>query len=192
MSSDDLDFMDMMMGEGVTPAKQSDKADLIGHQDKRGDAGLKERRHAAEGDVHESLSTQQVVLLHPFDPLEWKRDGVQDGVYRNVRLGKYQSDARLDLHKKSPTQALDELLGFITECSGFGIRSVVVSHGRGSHEDAPGNVMRSYLNQWLPLIPEVMAFHSAQKQHGGLGATYILLRKNETQRRDNWEKHQKR
>lgn len=192
MSTNDLDFMDMMMGEGVTPSKPSDKADLAGHNDKRGDACLKERRQAAEGEVHEGLSTEQVSLLHPFDPLEWKRDGVQDGVYRNVRLGRYQSDARLDLHKKTPAQALDELIGFIAECSKFGIRSVVISHGRGNHESAAGNIMRSYLNQWLPHIPEVMAFHSAQKHHGGLAATYVLLRKNETQRLENWEQHQKR
>ena len=192
MSTDDLDFLDMMKGEGVTPVRTTERADLSGHAQKRGDAGLKARRESALGEVHEGMSTEEVQLLHPFDPLAWKRDGIQDGVYRNVRLGRYQSDARLDLHKKTPAQALEELIGFVTECSEFGIRSVVISHGRGKHEEAAGNVMRSYLNQWLPQVPEVMAFHSAQKQHGGLGATYVLLRKNDNQRLENWEKHQKR
>lgn len=192
MASDDLDFTDLMMGEGVTPNKNDDRVDLDQQRVKRGDASLEERRKSAQGQAQDGLSTQHVELLNPFDPVEWKRDGVQDGVYRNVRLGKYQIDARLDLHKRTVPQALDELVGFIKECTRFGIRSVLVNHGRGNNEKAAGNIMRSYLNQWLPQMPEVMAFHSAQKQHGGLGATYILLRKNETQRQENWEKHQKR
>jgi len=38
----------------------------------------------------------------------------------------------------------------------------------------------------------VMAFHSAQRHHGGLGAVYVLFKKSEKARLENWEKHQKR
>lgn len=192
MAADDLDFTNLMLGEGVTPVAVEKRADLGVASDKRDVQQLDARRMAAEGEAQEGLSTQHTALVNPFDPLEWKRDGVQDGVYRNLRLGKYQIDARLDLHKKTVARALDELVGFVQECSHFGIRTVLISHGRGQSADAPPNLLRSFLNQWLPQLPEVMAFHSAQKQHGGLAATYVLLRKNEAQRLDNWEKHQKR
>ena len=45
---------------------------------------------------------------------------------------------------------------------------------------------------WLPQISEVLAFHSAQRHHGGTGAVYILLKKSDTKRKENLEKHQRR
>ena len=37
----------------------------------------------------------------------------------------------------------------------------------------------------------VQAFHSAQPQHGGTGAAYVLIRKSEEQKRENREKFSK-
>jgi hypothetical protein len=37
----------------------------------------------------------------------------------------------------------------------------------------------------------VLAFHSAQPQHGGTGATYLLLRKSKEKSTENFERHQK-
>ncbi|MGB0189025.1 MAG: Smr/MutS family protein, partial [Aequoribacter sp.] len=37
-------------------------------------------------------------------------------------------------------------------------------------------------------LDAVQAFHSAQPQHGGTGAVYILLRKNEIQKQVNRER----
>ncbi len=42
------------------------------------------------------------------------------------------------------------------------------------------------------MLGDVMGFHSAQKHHGGYGAVYVLLRKSEKAKLDNWEKQQKR
>jgi hypothetical protein len=38
----------------------------------------------------------------------------------------------------------------------------------------------------------VLAFHSAQRHHGGYGACYVLLRKNAEKRQDNRERHARR
>ncbi len=65
----------------------------------------------------------------------------------------------------------------------------MINHGRGKHENAPQNLMKSALAIWLPKIDEVLAFHSAQPQHGGLAAIYVLLRKNDEQRLANQERH---
>ena len=89
-------------------------------------------------------------------------------------------------------QVHDELHSFIRECMAHGIRTFVISHGRGHRCGDAASLIRSALNQWLPLLPDVMAFHSAPPLHGGLAALYVMLRKNETQRQDNWERHQKR
>jgi DNA-nicking Smr family endonuclease len=34
-------------------------------------------------------------------------------------------------------------------------------------------------------IPEVLAFHSALKQNGGMGAVYVLLKKSDSEKQKN-------
>lgn len=190
MSDADLDneFSALMLGEGVKPLA-TEKRVSAREQLRRGDfSALEERRRAAEGQDERFRFTQDQII-NPLDPIDWKRDGVQDGVYRNLRLGKYQADARLDLINKTLPQAMDELPNFVKECYRFGLRTVMINHGRGKHENAPQNLMKSALAIWLPKIDEVLAFHSAQPQHGGLAAIYVLLRKNDEQRLANQERH---
>jgi len=192
MSKSDNSFSQMMAVEGVTPLKQSNKVDLDLQRKKKDESMLEERRRAAVSGEEEGMTTGPIDLLHPLDPVAWKGDGVQEGVYRNLRLGKYQADARLDLIRKSIPQCKDELLPFLEECIKYDIRTVLLNHGRSKDKTSMGNRQKSYLNLWLQSLPEVMAFHSAQPQHGGLGAIYVLLRKSEEKRLENWEKHQKR
>ena len=46
-------------------------------------------------------------------------------------------------------------------------------------------MLKGYVNHWLKELDAVQAFHSAQPQHGGTGAVYVLLRKNAEQKRAN-------
>jgi len=60
-------------------------------------------------------------------------------------------------------------------------------HGKGQSK-AQGEqtaVLKGYVNHWLKELDAVQAFHSAQPQHGGTGAIYVLLRKNAEQKRAN-------
>jgi len=191
MTDDDTgDFLDLMASEGVKPLNHQQKADL---KPEKADAlTVVERRLSAQGGAGEGLSTEHVALVNPLDPLEWKRDGVQEGVYRNLRLGKYSADARLDLQRLPVPRAQHELIEFLDQCIQYGIRTVLINHGRGRDPESAPNRLKSFLNQWLRELPQVMAFHTAQKHHGGLGSIYILLRKSEEQRLQNWEQHQKR
>ena len=184
----DKAFEAMILGEGVKPLKKDDRVSARELLRRGDDSALAERRKAAEGDS-ERLKLEPEQLLNPNDPVGWKRDGVQEGVYRNLRLGKYQADARLELLKRSLTEAVDEVPAFIKQSYKLGLRTVMISHGRGKHETAFANRLRSSLVLWLPKIDEVLAFHSAQPQHGGLAALYLLLRKNEQQRLDNQERY---
>ncbi len=58
-------------------------------------------------------------------------------------------------------------------------RCLLVIHGRGRNsEDGP--VLKDRLFEWLaeaPVGPQVMAFCSATGGDGGVGATYVLLRR---------------
>lgn len=152
------------------------------------------RREAATAQTARELNPlggEFVEPVDPWDPIEFKRDGVQNGVYRNLRLGKYTVDARLDLHHHTIEMARRALYQFIRDCMDADVRCALVTHGKGEGRKQPA-LLKSCVNAWLPQLPEVLAFHSAQKQHGGLGATYLLLRKSERKRQQNLEQHQRR
>ncbi|UTW12475.1 DNA endonuclease SmrA [Marinobacterium rhizophilum] len=188
-SDPNSDFDQLMQRDGVAPLRHSPRADT--GTVRLPPAVLTARRRAAEGSA-DGLGLEILQPVDPHDPLEWKRDGVQEGVYRNLRLGRYRADARLELIRKTLGQAQDELRHFVRECTTHGIRTCAISHGRGRRTGDAASEMRSALNQWLPLLDEVLAFHSAPPEQGGLGVVHVMLRKNEAQRQDNWERHQKR
>jgi len=148
-------------------------------------------REAATADLKldpNYLTTEYVEMVDPHDVLEYKGNGVQEGVYRKLRLGKYNTEAVLDLHRKTLQQARKEVFEFIQDSHRFGLRTVMILHGKGEQSN-PQALLKSYVNKWLPSMPQVMAFHSAQKQDGGAGAMYILLKKNETRKQQNREQY---
>lgn len=81
---------------------------------------------------------------------------------------------------------------FIQEAYANDLRSVMIVHGRGRGLDSPANVLRSYLAKWLSQFEEVQAYVSAQPSEGGLGATWVMLRKSDRAKANNRERQQKR
>mgnify|MGYP005871843847 CR=1 FL=1 len=151
--------------------------------------GQQYRRQQAQYSKEDIDGPLSLVLRKPLAADAWityKRDGIQTGVYKNLRLGKYPLEATLNLFRKTPSEARDELLQFVRECQDCNIRSVLIVFGRGRHTDA---MLKSYLAQWLPEMEQVQAGHTALKQHGGVAAVYVLLRKSEQLRSDNRERH---
>ncbi|MCG3730537.1 DNA endonuclease SmrA [Vibrio cincinnatiensis] len=187
---DDLALFQQMMGD-VKPLTH-DVAEL-----KKGhtvtDAQLAKRQSAitlSEQDP-DYLSIDSAPMLKPDDVVEYKKDGVQDGVYKKLRLGKYPIQARLDLHRKTLKQAREEVTRFLTHCMKLDMRTLLIIHGRGERSTPPA-MMKSFVTHWLTQIDEVQCVHSAQRFHGGTGALYLLLRKSRNQKNDNRERHQKR
>jgi DNA-nicking Smr family endonuclease len=153
---------------------------------------LDARRSAAVIDTHKDsnpLSDTTVEPVGAHDEIGFMRPGVQTGVYRKLRLGKYPIEARLDLHRMKVTQARQEVFSFLQECLRHNVRTVLILHGKGESNPDGRGVLKAYVNKWLKDLPEVMAYHSAQKQHGGSGAVYVLVRKSEEAKRENREQH---
>ncbi|SEG73895.1 DNA endonuclease SmrA [Vibrio hangzhouensis] len=191
MSQDDeLNLFQQMMGD-VKPL-QNDTVELKkSHQ--VSDAQLAKREAAlwlSEQDP-EYLSIDYAPMVKPDDIIEFKRDGVQDGVYRKLRLGKYPLQAKLDLHRKTLKEARDEVVKFLQQCMRMDIRTVIIVHGRGESSNPPA-FMKSFLAHWLTQIKDVQCVHSAQRFHGGSGAVYVMLRKSQEKKLENRERHQKR
>lgn len=175
----------------VKPIKLEEKVSLSSHRDT---INAETRRKAATAELAKNKNFLSGEYIEPVDPLailEFKRDGVQNGVYRNLRLGKYQIDARLDLHHMTVDQARNAVFQFIKDCMQHDIRCALITHGKGEGRDQPAQ-LKSCVAHWLPQFQEVLAFHSAQKQHGWVGATYVLLRKSEKKKLETWEVHNKR
>ena len=143
------------------------------------------RRDAAnkQSDVSKNLLIDEgIAPLDAYYILDFKRNGVQNGVYRKLKRGHYQYDARLDLHRMTIKQARLEVLEFIEEAHRRELRLVLIIHGKGKGDSVHNrrSVLKGYVNQWLRQISVVQAFHTAINRDGGAGAVYVLLKKNRT------------
>ena len=133
-----------------------------------------------------SISLRQTV--DPDDMLSFKRPGIQDGVFKNLRLGKYGVEALVDLQRLRINDCRNELYQKIQSNHELGVRTLLVKHGRGYNSQPVPALTKSYVAQWLQEMSEVIAFHSAQRLHGSLAATYVLLKKHPNQKQINREK----
>jgi DNA-nicking Smr family endonuclease len=140
-------------------------------------------------DLNPLVVSEHIDMLGPNDILDFRRPGVQLGVYKKLRLGKYDIEARLDLHRQTVESARLEVFRFVRDCHRYGLRTVIILHGKGDRNPDKVALLKSHLANWLTELDEVMAFHSAQKHHGGTGAAYVLLRKNEQEKQNNRERH---
>lgn len=183
MSDDDVLFAAEMQGVQRLPQEERVALQKISLSPLAIDA----RRRAATASRAPSnfLSTTDIPLLDPYYLLEYRREGVQHGVFRKLKQGRYDIEARLDLHKMTVEQARVQVFDFIREAMRLDLRTLIIVHGRGHHNQSGAAVLKSYINYWLPEMAEVQAFCSAQAQHGGAGAAYVLLRKSERKKQEN-------
>ena len=173
---------------GVTPLPADDKVSLKNEQSGT-TPGLERRRLAAlgQGKTENPLTIpEQVDPVGPLDIVGDRKNGVQEGVYRKLRLGKYECSEHLDLHRVRVHDAADQVQGFLEQAFKHNHRTVLITHGKGIHSERPG-VMKSYVMHWLKQSDLVLAWHSAQPRHGGTGATYVLIRKSADARQKNRE-----
>ncbi|MGB1091979.1 MAG: DNA endonuclease SmrA, partial [Oceanobacter sp.] len=180
------------MGD-VTPLRQQQRVTL-----QKGDihlASQNARRLAAVNDQPKVdpnyLETNHIRRIGPHDVVGYKRPGIQDGVFRKLRLGKYTTDARLDLHRRTVEEARRQVFRFIHDCMDHDIRSVLILPGKGDRTEGDPAVLKSHLAHWLEQIDDVQAYHTAQPQHGGAGAFYVLLRKSDRKKQEAREQFSK-
>ena len=184
MTEQDNAFLEEMAG--VEPLQVRAKVEI-----RKGDINLASqaaRRKAAVTEVQTRdpnyLHTTDVKRIGPHDVVGFKRPGIQDGVFRKLRLGKYEIEARLDLHRRTGEESRSQVFRFITDCLEHDIRSVLILPGKGDRSEGDPAVIKSYLVHWLEQLDDVQAYHTAQPHHGGAGAFYVLLRKSERKKQE--------
>lgn len=190
MSDDDELFREEMAG--VAPIRRERR--VRRRPGSAADAAtLAARRNAAQaarGRDPNFLAEEGFEPLDPWYVLDFKRPGIQNGVFRKLKQGRYEAEARLDMHRMTVRQARAELFAFMRDCHSLGLRSVMLVHGKGERkpEKERVSILKGGVDHWLREMESVQAFHSAQPQHGGTGAVYVLLRKSAEKKRENRER----
>jgi DNA-nicking Smr family endonuclease len=185
----DEERFQQMLGDDVVPIIVPARVAI--NKDKERDIDKHNRRLAAmEINVSQEdpLSSSPVVMVEPMALLTFRRPGVQHGVFKKLRLGKYTLDACLDLHRLNVEAARKAVYEFVCDCVNHDVRAALITHGKGEGREKPA-MLKSCVAHWLPQIDSVLAFHTAQKQHGSYGATYIMLKKSDQKKIENKEKN---
>ncbi len=134
------------------------------------------------------LTAGDVAQVDPLAIISWKKDGVQDEVFRKLRLGRYAIEGELDLHGKTVEEARAHVFEFLRLAQAKGWRSILIAHGRGVHSETPARI-KSFVAHWLVEHPQINAFHSAERRHGGTGAVYVLVKKSPSEKDQNREQY---
>ena len=132
MTDDEQNLFSDEMSD-VVPLKRPGRVRVTTGQAAR-DLSLQARREAAviDSSCDGNLLTEEGLAIKPLDSwyvLDFKRPGVQNGVFRKLKQGRYEADARLDLHRMTVKTARRELFEFLQEAVRLGIRSVIHPQG---------------------------------------------------------------
>ena len=152
-----------------------------------------QRRRAAEAfpeedQDHNFLTLSEVAARQPLEVLEWKQDGVQHAVFSKLRRGGYALEYELDLHQKTVKEAQQAVFQLFQKARTKNWRCVLISHGKGQRSATPGR-LKSYVARWLVDHPDVIAYSSAQRHHGGVGSVYVLVKKSAAGKAANRERY---
>jgi DNA-nicking Smr family endonuclease len=137
-----------------------------------------------------NLDTNHKINLKPIKndyPLILKDDFFNTGVSScldyntksKVDRGKYFISDRLDLHGYNVDDAYYKLMDFVVRNYQTGGRCLLVITGYGSATNKTETIKNS-LYKWLndAKIRHMILYHQqATKEHGGKGASYVLLRR---------------
>lgn len=130
---------------------------------------------AASARVERRRPTAPHTALPPLDRFA----GIDRANAERLKRGLHRIEARLDLHGMTQADAHGALSAFIASSRVAGRRCVLVITGRGLGQSGLG-VLKSSVPRWLEepeLRRHILAIAPAQPQHGGPGATYLLLRR---------------
>ena len=183
MSDDDEELWKLVTKDvqayGKTKAITEDKKK---HQKKRSDKKV----------FDNALNTNDKFVFPMADARQvlQQNSGIDRRTAERLRKGQIPIDARLDLHGLNQVEAAAAVTNFILNAATRGLRCVLIITGKGMGPDGRRDplergqgVLRQKLPEWLfdqRISRHILKTVSAQPQHGGSGASYVLLRRNRT------------
>ncbi|QYK03483.1 Smr/MutS family protein [Shewanella zhangzhouensis] len=179
MQREELDLFMAEMAD-VTPLKEADRHHFL--QSTCDDEAAKMRRDAADSDERLDLLPiypAELTRVRGDEVVSFSREGVQEAVLKQLRLGRYEAKVRHDFRGLKLKEARALLLGLIDSALFRGDRNLLLIPGKGSGNQPFEALMKSALCTWLSRLDDVSAYHSAIKEEGGAGALYVMLRKSD-------------
>ncbi|MFV0594353.1 DNA endonuclease SmrA [Shewanella sp.] len=177
---------------GVVPLKGDIKA--VNLQPKALTDEQIQRRDALQREAYLAcmpLVLSLIPIIAPDDIASFKREGVQNAVFKRLRLGQYSIKMKLDVHTYRLSQARDALLNYLLAAQAYGERCVMLIHGKGHNSKPVAGLLKSAVCHWLSQLDMVLAYHSAKTEQGGTGALYVMLTKSEQLKIENKEANRK-
>lgn len=175
----------------VKPLTQNDTVSLLSADLKLAQKQNRISIKTGKAAILNPLQLENVTPVKPEDYLSYQQPGIQDGVFKNLRTGRYATEFTLNITAMPLREACDAFYHAIVNNHAKGVRCMLIKHGRGENSKPFPALKKSYVNKWLLALEEVIAFHTAQPQHGGTGATYVLLKKHPDQKLINREKNRR-
>jgi DNA-nicking Smr family endonuclease len=113
------------------------------------------------------------------EPLFGYTSAVDKNTLRKLKRGKVEFQKSIDLHRLDRASAKNRVIEALKRASMKGFSCVLVIPGKGMHSQDGEPLLRDALPDWLndsKLAGVVHACAPAQRQAGGRGAAYVLLR----------------
>lgn len=119
-------------------------------------------------------------------------EGADHNWHQRLRRGKVKPDGRIDLHGMSEDRAFAALNRYIEQAYGRGKRFILVITGKGGTKSEVGHmshteyergrgILKTNVPRWLSqghLATRIVSYYSANAEHGGDGALYVILKRN--------------
>ncbi|BDM64025.1 DNA mismatch repair protein MutS [Shewanella sp. NFH-SH190041] len=144
-----------------------------------------QRRVAAQASAYLDTLVMDSALfpvIAPDELVSYKREGVQQQVFKRLRQGKYSYDTGFDLRGRKLREVRRLLIDTILGACCREERCILLIHGTGKTSQPYPGVIKSAVCFWLSQMAEVMAYHTASRDDGGYGAVYVMLEKSDRQK----------
>jgi DNA-nicking Smr family endonuclease len=119
-------------------------------------------------------------LVYSDEYVEGSLKGLPDSILEELRRGRVPYQDYLDLHGLNLAQAEAAIVDFVLKSVSLRRRCLLLVHGRGLRSTDGFPVLKHNLEHLLlrrPIKRHILAFVTAHQMDGGLGASYILLKR---------------
>ena len=136
--------------------------------------------HTAPADKKETMPYEQTARQdYCYDEKgHFYSNGLQQRVLKKLKNGALPIEKQIDLHGYTIKQAEHLVIDFLNNARQEQCRVVLIIHGKGHSPESLVSRLQQWLNEFLPRQGCVLAWQMASKQHGGSGASYLLLKQN--------------
>lgn len=170
-------FKKTMKKTGVTPIQRNRK---IRAKDRPSKSHAQLARSRAEDtdeySIHHGLSTDEPPEIDPFKPLEYIAYDTDRQVIGLLDELPFPSQLEIDLHGLTVDQAAYAMAKLFQQIRVRRLSHIRITHGVGKHSKNGRSLLKAFVNKWLKVNPDVIAFASARRSDGGTGVVNVITR----------------